>query len=677
MCGARLVFPLAVSLTLTLPVLPGQDAAYPFLETAYAALEAKEYDAAIAAFRQAIAAAPARASVRKDLAYTLLKVGENEAARDEFGEAMKLDPDDHHVALEHAFLCFETRQEGAARRIFDRVRREGVGEARQTAEQAFQNIDRPLAEGIERWKKVVEMDPNNFSAHWELAKLAEHRDALELALQHYQYAWKLRPDRRRLLLNMGRVWKGLGREEEAATALLAASRGAEPRVAEEARALLPSRYPYVYEFERSLALDPDNTGLRRELAYLHLEMGRMEEAEEQFRLIVAQAPDDLLSLAQLGFLHLGRKDYEGARPLLERVLASSDNELTDRVRKALNLPQTMRRAPETPPTKVSVEAKVLAEKSFEAGYLKDAMKYFTIAHLNDPSDFQVMLNLGRTHNVLRQDDQAILWFDLARRSPDPAIAREAERSYNNLRPAFARFRTTMWMMPLYSTRWRDLFAYAQVKTEVNLGKIPLRLYVSVRFAGDARQTAGSVVPQYLSESSFIIGVGIRTVVWKGIFAWAEAGSDVSYLDRRDRPGRMAPDYRGGVSVGRGLGNFLGGEAPGFFFDTFSDGVFMSRFSNTFLGSSRNRFGYTLPAADGLGGFQTQLYWNGNATVDWKRQAWANFLETGPGLRFRWKWMPPSLFLTADALRGRYLIENYPRGRNYYDLRGGLWYAFSH
>lgn len=676
MRSAQSLFLAAVLAAHAPAVVAEQDPAYAHLEEAYAALRVKDYDAAVAAFRKAVEAAPDRASIRKDLAYTLLKIGENEAARDEFGEAMRLDPSDHHVALEYAFLCFETRQEAMARRIFDRVRRTGEGDARRTAEQAFENVDRPLREGIARWKRVVEMDPNNFSAHWELARLAEQRDELELALQHYQYAWRLRPDRRRLLVDMGRILKQLGRAEQAHAALLAASRGAEPRVAEEARALLDARYPYVYEFERALELDPTNVDLRRELAYLHLAMGNREAAEEEFRRIVEAAPDDYLSVAQLGFLHLARKDYEGARPLLERVLASGNEELADRVRQVLHLPQSLKRPPETPPRKVSIEAKVLAEKSYQAGYLKDAMKYFTIAHLNDPADFEVMLKLGQTYNMLRRDDEAILWFDLARRSPDPVIAEQAERSYRNLRPSLARLRTTFWSLPLYSTRWRDLFAYAQVKTEVSLGRIPLLPYISVRFAGDARQTVGSVVPQYLSESSFIFGVGLRTKVWKGMFAWGEAGSDVSYLNRRDRPGRMAPDYRGGFSIGRGWGNFLGGESPGPFFDTFFDGVFMSRFSNTVLGSFRNRFGYTLPVAAAVGGLETQFYWNGNLTVDSKRQIWANFVESGPGFRFRWKPMPRSMFFTVDALRGRYLIEGHPRGRDYYDLRGGMWYAFS-
>jgi Tfp pilus assembly protein PilF len=88
-----------------------------------------------------MAAAPGRASIRKDLAYAYLKIGENELARDQFGEAMKIDPADQQVALEYAFLCYETKQRQQARRVFDRIRKTGDA----TAEQAFRNLDAPLA----------------------------------------------------------------------------------------------------------------------------------------------------------------------------------------------------------------------------------------------------------------------------------------------------------------------------------------------------------------------------------------------------------------------------------------------------------------------------------------------------------------------------------------------------
>ena len=159
---------------------------------------------------------------------------------------MRLDPADDHVALEYAFLCYETKQQAVARRVLDRIRNKGNA----TAAEGFENVDRPLREGIARWSRAVEMSPDNFSAHEELARLAEQRDELALAAVHYERAWRLRPERRSLLLDLGRVWRSQNRKEDAMSALLAASRSSEPRVAEQARELLPERYPYVFTNSR-------------------------------------------------------------------------------------------------------------------------------------------------------------------------------------------------------------------------------------------------------------------------------------------------------------------------------------------------------------------------------------------------------------------------------------------
>ncbi len=654
--------------------MPKADPGDASLARAYEQLRSRDYDGAIESFREAIAASPGRVAARLDLAYTLLKVGENEGARDQFREVVRLDPANQQAALEYGFLCHETGLTREARLVFDRLRRSGDESVRRTAERAFRNIDEPLGEAIARWRKALEADPGNFSAHLELARLAEKRNEDGLAAEHFEAAWRLRPERRSLLVDMGRVWGRLGRGEESHAALLAASRGAEPRAAEAARALLPERYPFVSEFERALALDADNAPLRRELAYLFLEMGQAERAEEQFGVVVERAPEDLLSAAQLGFLLLRRNETDRATALLQRVLEGGDEELADRVRAALGMPQIRLGQRAAGESGAGVEAKVMAERSLEAGYLKDALKYLEIAHELDPADFSVMLNLGRAYNVLRQDEVAVKWFDLARRSPDPAMASEAERAYRNLRPAVSRLRVTFWAMPFYSRRWKDAFGYAQLKTEVRLGRLPFQPYVSLRFAGDARQTVGSVAPQYLSESSVVFGLGVRTRTWRGLTAWAEAGTDISYLDRSGRAGRMAPDYRGGVSFQRGFGNLLGGESAGGFAETLADGVFMSRFDNTVIGYWQNKFGYTAPVLETLGGLHTQWYWNANLTADSKRQGWANFVEAGPGVRFRWRSMPKSLVLSVELLRGRYLLGENVGGPYYNEVRAGLWYA---
>ena len=633
------------------------DPAYEPLDKAYAALRAHSYDDAVALFRRAIELAPQRAAIHKDLGYTYIKIGENEQARDQFRTAMELDPADTQVAMEFAFLAYETKQQAAARRVFDRVRKLG-GPSAATAEQAFQNIDGPLATGIERWKNAIAMGSDNFSAHFELATLAEQRDELALAAEHFEKAWRILPDRRSVLVDLGRVWKAMGRTEDATAALLAASRGGEPRAAEMARELLPDRYPYVSEFEGALKLDPGNVELRRELAYLLLRMDQQAAAEEQFGILVKEAPQDLLAATQLGFLLYARGEHEAAQPLFDRVLNGSDEELANRVRAVLRLPQQLhaRTGTQAPP---APDAKVMAERSMQAGYMKDAVKYLQIAHEDDPGDYDVMLKMGRALNILHDDRDAMRWFGLARRAPDPRVAAEGAKAYRNLHESNQEFRTTVWFYPIYSTRWKDLFAYGQVKTEWRKNR-RIMPYASIRFVGDTRDIAvpvGPLGPYSLSESSFIVAAGVRTETWHGVTGWFEAGLSMGYLS-----GHVLSDYRGGFS---GQWRKMP-ETTGFFADTSDDGLFVSRFGNDYLLYNQSRAGYVASR-------HVQLYWNGNMTLDAKAQAWANFVETGPGVRVSGWLLPKAMWISANVLKGKYIWYG---GAVYTDIRVGVWYAFS-
>jgi Tfp pilus assembly protein PilF len=621
------------------------DPAYAHLAQAYESLRAREYDAAISGFLKGIEAAPERSSIRKDLAYTYLKIGENDLARAEFRTAMKLDPGDSQVALEYAFLCYEAKEQAQARRIFDRIRKSSDAAAAATAEQAFRNIDEPLAAAIDRWQNAIAMGADNFSAHFELATVAEQRDEWTLAAEHYERAWRLIPDRRSVLVDLGRVWQSLGRTEDATAALLAASRGGETRAAELARELLPSRYPYVPEFRRALELDPANVELRRELAYLLLRMEMQPEAEAEFRVLANPASGDLLASTQLAFLLYARGEYSAAQPLFDRVLTGTDDDLANRVRAVLRMPQVLK--PRAEPQPASIDAKVMAERSIKAGYMKDALRYLQVAHESDPGDFDVMLKLGRTLNILHDDRQAFRWFELARRSPDPQIASEAGRAWQNLRSGNELFRTSGWIYPVYSTRWNTAFTYGQVKTELRTGW-PVRPYASIRVVGDS----ALFLPQALSEQSIILAIGATTDAWHGARAWGEAGSAFGYISNH-----VLPDYRGGVSLARRFRSAA---------DTTVDALWVSRFDKDFLVYDQSRIG----RIDG----PLQLYWNANLTFDAKRQYWANFVETGPGVRVV---LMPSSYVTLNLLRGAYLINtDNPRRPNFTDVRAGFWYAFT-
>jgi Tfp pilus assembly protein PilF len=655
------------------------DPAYEPLSKAFDALRAKDYDHAISFFEKAVSLSPARPDIRKNLAYTLLKTGDTDTARQQFGEAMRLDPADLHVALEYAFLCYEARENASARkaearRIFARLRQAEDPEARTTAAQAFQNIDTPLESGIARWRQVLATTTPTFSAHYELAQLAEQRDELDLAAANYRAAFKLLPERRSVLIDLARVEKARGNAEEMMAALLAASRGPEPRAAELAREQLPDRYPFVYEFRNALELDPGNEALHRELAYLLLRMSEngqasAEEAGKEFELVVAASPKDYYSAAQLGFLLLAGDERDRATPILQNVLEHADAATANRIRMELKMPLVLEDNPESKKTADgTLDPRLLGERSYDAGFLKDAKRYFLLAHDQNPVDTSIALKLGWTTNMLHDDVAALHWFGLARHSADSAVAKEANRAWTSLRPGIELFRTTVWMYPAYSSRWSDLFGYGQIKTEMKVKSLPFRPYISMRFIGDARVETSGAPPQQLSESSFIFGIGIATRQWHGVMGWAEAGEAVSYLH-----GTVLPDYRGGASWSRTIGASIAAEHGGWFFETTADSVFVSRFDHDLINYSQNRAGMTSV----LGNLKTQIFWANNFTFDVKRQYWANFAESGPGVRFHFPRTPPSMTLTLNLLHGVYLInDDNPRRPNFNDFRAGVWYAFT-
>lgn len=596
--------------------------------SAYESLKTKDYISAIDSFRQAISVLSERAPLRKDFAYALLKAGRREDARDQFKASLDLDPTDDRAALEYAFLCYETKMEIDARRTFLRLQSSPNDEIRQTATTAFNNIDTQLRDGIARWTQAVASAPGQYSAHEELARLAEQRDETALALTHYREAFRLKPDRRRLMLDIARV----APPEDAIALRLALSRSSEPRLAEEARALLPARYPYLYEFERAIALDSSNAALRREHAFLLLAMERKNDAKTAFLELLSVIPDDENARRQLDLLE-GRTPPEPRIPIKE-----------------------------------------MARRSFERSYLNDALRYYRAALEDSPGDPEALLGLAQTYNQLGRDRDALRYFNLARRSGDSPAARQAGQSYSRLRESAAPFHFTTWMLPFYSSRWSGGLLYGQMKGEWSFGSTRLRPYVSMRLMADTQgRTSESRVnpyfPAYLSESAVIFGGGAIYPVRRGLLAWGEAGQAVSYIQRRHEP-RSRPDFRGGVSWIKGFGHPLG-ASTGWFGETGLDGVYVSRFRQDLLAYIQARTGYTVTPS-------VQLLWNWQVTADRLGEYWGNFVETGPGLRLRWSTLPRGVTFRIDTLRGVYLRNaSNPLRPNYWDFRAGLWYGFTH
>jgi tetratricopeptide (TPR) repeat protein len=619
------------------------------LNQAYKAVAQKDYDSAIELFRKGLAQQPGNAGAHKDLAYTLLKAGENADARDEFESALRVNSGDETAALEYSFLAFETGEAIEARRMFDRLRQHGSATTRATAEQAFQNIDRPLADGIARWKDALARSakPNDlsmFSAHWELAQLAELRDDLPLAAEQYEICRKLKPQLGELLTILARVWRQLNRVEEARAALLAASRSEASRTAELALEQVDRRYPYPYEFLDALKIDPQNGALRRELAFLYLAMNKRGDAVQQFERALEANPDDRVSRDQLDALR-------GLKKRPAQPAAGSG---------------------------AGPDAKGMGKKSLALGYVQDAIKYLRQAHEQNPDDAEVMLKLGWAYNLAKDDADALPWFDQARHAGDPRIAAEATKAYHVLNGDTLP-QTTVWLLPMYSSRWNDLFSYGQVKRTVPLpwkqaNKL-FSLYLSTRFDGDIKGTVHTAFgPGYLSGTAFILGAGIASRNWHHLTAWGEAGEGVKYLP--NQKDAAVPDYRGGLNFAKGFGSLLSSRTPGWFYETTGDAVYVSRFDKDWLFYSQHRAGHTFRVWRET---SVQLLFNANYVRDVKGEYWANSLEIGPGVKLHFRWMPPNVYLSLDLLRGvytdgPYLDNMFHRHYNYNDIRAGFWFA---
>ena len=108
-------------------------------------------------------------------------------------------------------------------------------------------------------------------------------------------------------------------------------------------------------------------------------------------------------------------------------------------------------------------------------------------------------------------------------------------------------------------------------------------------------------------------------------------------------------------------------------ETGFDTVWLSRFRINLLTYAQRRAGHSLAGEN----WQVQMLGNLNITADTRREFWANFVETGPGVRLRFPGLPPGLMLRGDVLRGVMLRNRFnPLGPNFWDVRAGVWYAFS-
>jgi tetratricopeptide (TPR) repeat protein len=305
------------------------------LDRAYTALREDRLEDAAQLFESGLASQPGH-TARKDFAYTLLKLGNTAAARDQFAAVLALHPSDHDAALEYAYLCHETGRRAESRRVFLRVSQAAAGTARDKAERALSALDQDLAEAIARWTEAARREPDSDSVQEELAKLAEEQGDLAAAERHFSAALLRKPARREFLLDIARVRRQMGLVVESSEALIAATRAPSVRIAELARERLPPASITRETIERSWAFR-EQPALNRplhsktaetvsilELAARSYERGFLDDADRYYRQALDADPGNEQAKLRLGWLANLRGEDRAALRWFDSLRRASD-----------------------------------------------------------------------------------------------------------------------------------------------------------------------------------------------------------------------------------------------------------------------------------------------------------------------------------------------------------------
>ena len=349
-------------------------------------------------------------------------------------------------------------------------------------------------------------------------------------------------------------------------------------------------------------------------------------------------------------------------PILKNVLAHGRPRDRQSVRMALHMPLVLEdRTAEGAADEL--DPRILGERSYDAGFMKDALRYYTLARQANPVDASIALKLGWTNNLLHDDrDGAPLVRHRApqrrsRRSPPkpPRLDQSSPRHPNC-------FRTTVWLYPLYSSRWSDLFGYGQVKTEMRVEEscpsVPTRRCGCTAMSG---AYSGGVKPQSLFRKRI----------------HPRPRSRHQPVARRHRRGsRPAPPSAISTAITGATieAAFLIAKTRGASLAAEHDGLVSrnhrrQRLHQPLRSRSDQLLAEQIRLHDGAWAVQTQSFWNNNMTFDCEAAVLGE-LSARPVRDFAsiCPHMPPAMNVTVSAVRGVYLRnQGNPRPSQFYTI----------
>ncbi|HXH49482.1 MAG TPA: tetratricopeptide repeat protein [Terriglobia bacterium] len=417
----------------------------------------------------------------------------------------------------------------------------------------------------------------------------------------------------------------------------------------------------IREFQKALASDPSNAEWRTDLAYTEQAAGSPKDAAKEFEAVYRDHPEQLKIALELGYLYLQFNDNPAAKKYFAAAQSSVDPEISQPARQAL---EDLRAS--------ELEAqKQKAYDLLEQGHREEALSLFEQAHIADPGDSAVTLQLGYIYQETGKLAKAREMFEAERLNQDLRVSGQAIAALKEVRQQSAWWFASAYVAPFYESRFANQIN--PINFKIGLRASPyLQPYLGMRFTRDIRSTTGTL-PVIYSDNSDVFSVGLQSpILGHGTSLYAEAGTAVS-LESRPLQGRAVPDYRAGfiwykpwetsladAAKKRSTGISMTGNA-------YSDISFYSRYNNNVIGYLQLRQGVNLPTAHLL---PMQVLAAINVVRDSNSDFYNNVVEAGPALRIAPFRRLLDLQFEVNYLRGFYTAHDpsNPYGSSYGDFR---------
>ncbi len=417
----------------------------------------------------------------------------------------------------------------------------------------------------------------------------------------------------------------------------------------------------IREFRLALTANPSNADWRTDLAYAELAAGSPKDAARDFETVYRDHPEQLKIALELGYAYLQLNDNVTAEKYFTAAASSVVPEISQPARLAL---QSLRES----------ELQARKQKAYallDQGSRKAALSLFEQAHVADPSDSTVTMQLGYLYQAMGKLAKAREMFEAERYNQDPRVSSQATSALTEVNHQSAWWFASAYVAPFYESRFANQINPINFKVGVRATRY-LQPYLGMRFTRDIRSTSGTL-PVIYSDNSDVFSIGLQSpILGHGTSLYAEAGTAVSLMSQPIQ-GRAVPDYRAGINWYKPWETSLAEAAQkrsrsvSLTGNAYSDISFYSRYNDNVIGYLQIREGINLPTAHFL---PMQLLAAINVVRDSNGDFYNNVVEAGPAVRIAPFRRLLDLQFEVNYLRGFYTVHDLsnPYGSRYGDFR---------